>query len=162
MIAAWTFGFASIALMLALAVHLRTVKPRIHKAQVTFSESGFRDIVRQWSPDQLAKVRSHFPLDYAFLVAYGGFGLSLATALLHRAALPGPFVTLIWPWVLPLVALCDALENVLHQRFLRGTPGTSPEGLFVLSGCAASAKWVLLVVYLVILGMWVMTPRSVP
>jgi hypothetical protein len=162
MIAAWIFGLASIALMLALANHLRTVKPRVNKAQVTFTESGFRHIVRQWSPDQLAKVRSHFLLDYAFLVAYGGFGLSLAMALQHHVALPGPFATLIWPWVLPLAAFCDALENVLHQRFLRETPDTSPEWLFVLSGCAASAKWVLLVVYLVILGMWVMTPRSAP
>lgn len=160
MIATWMFGLATVVLTLALYVQLRSVKPPVNRAQLTFSEAGFRDVVRRWSPEQLARVQRHFALDYAYLVAYGGLGLSLAMALQQRGALPSAFAADVWPWLLPLAAVCDALENLLHQRFLREAPGSSPASLFVLSGCAASAKWLLLAAYLVLLAVWFLARGS--
>ena len=154
MIAACIFGVLTVSLLAALSFHLRDVNPKILRAQITFTESAFRAVVQRWSADQLTKVRTSFALDYALLIAYGGLGFSLATALLQRSALPGPFVAAAWPWVLPAAAVCDALENALHQHFLRSAPSASPAALFALSGCAASIKWMLALVYFLLFGIW--------
>lgn len=148
------FGAAALGLMIALGVLLRGLSPPIIKAQLSFSEKAFYDVVERWSPSQRATVQRHFALDYAFLVAYGGSGWFLARELVQCHGLTLELVARGWPWLLPVAAVCDAIENMLHQRFLRQPRGAVMPSLFRVSGCAAALKWTLVLLYGLVFLAW--------
>ena len=156
----WIFGAISLALAVGLGIHTRSLKPRVFRAQLTFSEAAFRRVLAQWTPEGRELFAAHFRADYLFLVAYAGFGFFLA-----RHFAPGPGVLPSWlmlalPWLLPLAAAFDAIENILHQRFLSVLPGTLPEIWFAISGAAASAKWLLSIIFIVGVALSLLATRA--
>lgn len=134
-------AIAATALFIAMQRRLGKLQPNIVWVQLTFSEARFRAVIERWGPEGRERFRSHFPLDYCFLLCYGWLGFLLGQAL--RSAAIGQALC----WVLPLAAACDALENLLHQRFLAAAPGSLPRQAFVLAGLASSAKWLLILAY---------------
>lgn len=122
-------AITGLALFIAMQRRLGKLQPNIVWVQLTFSEARFRALIERWGPEGRERFRSHFPLDYCFLLCYGCLGFLLGQPQ---------------PWILPLAAACDALENLLHQCFLSAAPGSLPRQAFLLAGLAASGKWLLI------------------
>jgi hypothetical protein len=137
----------SAALFVAMRNRLGSLAPNIVWLQLTFTEDAFRRVLDRWGQDGVRRFNSHFPLDYSFLITYAIFGASLGTWIASQAA-PGAFGAAWLPGLLPAAALCDAVENRLHQRHLAAAAGSLPRAGFLAAGLAASAKWLL------ILGFW--------
>jgi hypothetical protein len=140
----WASGLLSILLMAGMAAYLRDLEPSLLAAQFTFSRVSFEAVLSRWSPDQVARFAQHFKVDYLFLLVYGFFGWRFGRQRLfsHRSASKGRSVL---PWLLPIAAAFDCLENMLHQSFLSQPQGDSQ---YVLAGMAASAKWALTLAFL--------------
>lgn len=159
----WGLGVVATALFIALGCRLRGLSPPIFRAQLTFSESDFWEVVGAWQRSkQLSKVQEHFSLDYLFLLSYGCFGHALASELLRGSNPFGAPLTLVWPWLLPVAAAFDGLENVLHQYFLRSGRGKPCRVLYLIAGTSASAKWLVISAYFATLSCWVWRALTSP
>jgi hypothetical protein len=148
----WIFGAISLALALGLGIYTRSLKPSVFRAQLTYNEESFRRVLAQWTPEGREVFAAHFRADYLFLVAYAGFGYFLARHLAPGPGVLPSWLMLVFPWLLPVAAAFDATENILHQRFLSALPGALPAFWFVVSGVAASAKWLLVVIFIVVVA----------
>jgi len=124
--------------LLGLSVYLRPLKPGIVRAQLTYSEASFREVLARWSPEALRRFRAHFVADYAFILVYAAAGWAW-----WQATPPTHPLGQLLPWLLPGAALCDVSENLLHQQFLRSAPGSLPSVVFAAAGLAASFKFAL-------------------
>ena len=146
-------GTASIALFIALQRHLGKLKPSLFWAQVTFTERQFRAVVEQWGPEGFARFRTHFALDYLFLASYGTFGFTLGLWLQSQST-AAPVYEAIAMWALPVAAVFDAIENMLHQRFAIAAPYSLPKIAFFAAGASSTTKWVLSLAF-PLLAAWV-------
>lgn len=133
------------ALFIGLGGYLAPLEPSVLALQLTFTPRAFGTIVHVWPPEHLARYRAHLPVDMLLLAAYGAFGWLLAT----RTALWAGAATT-WrrlaTWALPLAAVFDALENVLHW-WLTASPRFGLPAVYALAGGAAAAKWALVLVF---------------
>jgi len=138
----WLTGLAALALLLGLAGYLWALKPGIVQLQLAFTPRAFGEIVHAWSPQQLARYRIHLFVDGLLLLSYGAFGylLVVRTRLFAGAA---PWVARLARWVLPLAAVFDATENVLHL-WLTQAPRFGVPVVYAVSAGASSIKWLLL------------------
>lgn len=118
------------------------LQPGVTVLQFAWTPRGFGEIVHVWSPEDLARYRLHLPVDSLLLLAYGSFGWLLATRTALFAALPG-HSRVAARFVLPLAAVCDAVENVLHA-WLTEMPRFGLHGLYLLSTTCSALKWALL------------------
>lgn len=138
-------GGATVALFVGLAWYLAPLNPGVLALQLAFTPRTFGTIIHLWSPEHLARYRSHLPFDCLLLLAYGGFGYLLSTrtrllAGLHRSLREGA------AWILPLAAACDLLENGLHW-WLTGAPRFGVPVVYAVAATGASVKWALLLVF---------------
>lgn len=142
----WLSGGLALLLFAAMAIHSAPLSPSIPVIQFTYDEASFKAVLAQWGPIGVERFRSHFRIDFPFLVSYGVFGYLLA-----RHAVPADkgknsarfFLT----WALPGAALLDACENLLHLGFI--ADGASPmAGAYLLAGVVATGKWLLIAAFI--------------
>lgn len=140
-------GLAAVALFIAMQRRLGRLSPSIVSLQLSFSEAGFRAVLDAWKERGVDRFRSHFPLDYLFLVTYAVFGLACGSWIVESLGASG-LAAAILPWLLPAAAAFDLAENMLHQRLLAAMPGAVAEPVFAVAGCVASIKWLQLGAFL--------------
>ena len=133
-------GASTALLFIVMALHASPLEPSVPQLQMTFSEAAFRTILAQWQPSGVARFAWHIAIDFPFLVAYGLFGY-----VLYRhgfQSLPVSERTrAILSWTLPLAAVLDAAENLLHLSFI--VAAQAPAVLFFFAGVIATLKWAL-------------------
>jgi len=152
---AW--GSVSLALLVGLGAYLAPLKPSLVALQFTFTPEAFGAVLAAWQPAGVALYRSHLPVDGVLLLSYGWFGYLLAStsplfaqyAAGHRGSLA---------WLLPLAAVADSGENLLH--WLLTSDGTvHAPWIYALAGACASLKWCGLLVFAAAV-LWAWTHRK--
>lgn len=138
----WLLGLIAAALFVSIALYLQPLKPNVISLQFTFSESAFLAVLHGWQAEGVARFRAHFVADYALLVCYGAFGYTFARRARVFSSCPSGRKRLL-TWALPLAALADAIENVLHL-YLSSAASQAAAALFPAAGVAATFKWLLL------------------
>ena len=142
----WLSGLAALALFAWLAWYLAPLAPGALALQLTWSPRAFGEIIHFWSEAELARYRSHLPVDYALLIAYGAFGYLVATRTGIFAA-RGAVTRRIAAWLLPAAALLDAVENALHW-WLTEVPRFGIPLAYATSASCAWGKWLLIIAFL--------------
>jgi len=142
MLALWCTGVAALALLAALLIDLAALDPGVLELQMAYSPHLFGAIVHQWSPAQLARYRAHLPVDGVLLLLYGSFGWQLAAHTRVFAPLPTTWRRAAAAW-LPLAAVFDAVENLLHAWLTAAPRFGAPEAYLAATGCSL-LKWSLL------------------
>ncbi len=141
----WLTGCLALALFAGLAVQLAPLQPNIVALQFAFTPADFQAVLALWGPAGVTLYRSHFPADFALLALYGSFGGLLVTRSRTFDNLPGAGRS-VAAVLLPLAAVCDAGENLLHLTLT--TPAAlaaSPDAALVAAAAVcATGKWVLL------------------
>ena len=140
-----TVAIVSVLLFAAMAVYTSSLDPSIPAIQLTFTERGFNTILNGWNPSQVEIFKRHFLIDYPFLVCYGWLGYLIATRTSLFARFSKPTSQLL-AMCLPVAAVADALENAFHLLFVFGA-GLFDPALYFAAGVIASAKWLLLLVF---------------
>ena len=133
----------TLLLFAAMAALTSPLQPSVPELQLTFTAAGFQEVIKHWSSDDLVRFRNHFLIDYPFLICYGWLGYLVATRSAVFAGLSAKAQRNL-AWVLPVAALADALENLLHLVFISRTEAF-PAFLYFLAGLTASGKWLLIV-----------------
>ena len=77
--AVWVSGVLAAALFIGVFVYLLPLKPGVIALQFAWHPQTFGGIIHLWSEADLARYRSHLPVDCAVLLAYAAFGWLLAT-----------------------------------------------------------------------------------
>jgi hypothetical protein len=140
----WIAGILTAAVYVGIGVYLRRIGLGILTIQFTFSDTAFHRVLSRWPPGEVRRYRAHFVADYVFIALYAAFGWLIAHALLPADKDTSTVVATL----LPIAALCDVCENLLHQQFLGAPPGVVPAHRYRLAGLASSAKWVLIVAFI--------------
>lgn len=148
----WALGTAAAGLFLALAWYLAPLEPNVLALQLCFTPRAFGQIVHLWSPEQLARFRTHLLADFALLLIYAGFGYFLAARVAFAAGGRSRA-----RWLLPAAATFDALENLLHL-WLTAAPRLEVYWPYPLAGAAATAKWLLILAFAA--WVWVVVQRA--
>lgn len=145
--AAWILGLTSLALLAALGAYLSPLQPSILALQFTFNPQAFYAILETWKPEGVLRYRSHLPIDFGLLLCYGAFGYVLArkTAIFTKFS---SATQALLPWVMPLAALSDGVEDSLHWRFTSAAQQLE-SSLYLVAGISATLKLALLGVFLV-------------
>jgi hypothetical protein len=133
------FGVLAIGMFAGLVVYLAPLDPNILKLQFAFNERSFNAVLSNWDSIGVARYRSHFPADFLLLVAYGMYGLQFGRERAPKLVAQ-PRLTASLTWALPLAAIADATEDALHL-VLTGPNAPASPILYLLSGSAASIKW---------------------
>ena len=90
----------------------------------------------------------HLVIDDVLLLCYGAFGY----LLVQRSAWFGSFSPSTQRRVaalMPLAAVCDAVENLLHG-YLTGEGIAAAPAVYGAAGVAASAKWLCLLLFVLL------------
>lgn len=132
-------GILAIVLLVGIGVYLVSLDPNIFHLQFAFCEQSFNAVLSKWQPIGVARYRSHFPADFLFLASYGLFGLWFGCDRMPALA-ARPRLVACLTWALPIAALADATEDILHV-VLTGTNAPRSPALYLLSGFAASIKF---------------------
>ena len=135
-------GLVALALLIALALMLWPLRPGVLALQFAATPRAFGAVVHAWGPEGLALYRAHLPWDFALLGAYAVFGWLLARHTALFRPLGARWQTLAAA-ALPLAALFDATENLLHG-WLTAAPRFGLGWLYALSASVAAAKWLCL------------------
>ncbi len=146
--AVWLCGLLVLSLAAGLGWYLWPLKPGALALQLAWTPRAFGEIVHFWSEAELARYRSHLPVDGILLLAYGCFGWLLATrtTLFHGL---GRTSRRLATWMLPLAAAFDALENLLHW-WLTEVPRFGLPLVYATSAASAWLKWLLIIGFLLI------------
>lgn len=138
----WLCALAVLTLLLGMALWLAPLRPGILALQLSFSPAAFARVVHAWGSEGLARFRAHLPYDYVFLASYAMLGVLLVrhTALFQVAA---PATRRLIAALLPLAALCDLGENLLHG-WLTAAPRFDAPLQHLAAALCASFKWLLL------------------
>jgi hypothetical protein len=138
-------GTVTALLFGAMAIQSASLEPSIPTIHFSFSATSFNAVLAQWQAAGVARFTTHFAFDFPFLVSYGVFGYALAAYTHLPRALPAilrrPFT-----WALPVAALMDAAENVLHLYFVHATAIPFPS-LYFAAGIIATLKWLLIAAF---------------
>lgn len=148
----WLLGFVVAALSAGMSWYLRVLKPSIFALQFCFTRQRFLEILVAWQTGGMARFKKHFVADYPYLVCYAlfGYGLATQTQWLGQAPL-GAALRSVLPWLLPVAAVFDLLENSLQRHLVHGQNALhAPQALFVLAGSAATLKWILVGCFLIL------------
>lgn len=138
----WLSGIAAAALFFSIAAYVHDLDPGVIALQLTFDKDSYRSTLNAWPAGGMHVFRTHFALDFPFLTSYGLFGYLLAqrTGLFARAPVP---IQSILPWVLPMAALLDAVENLMHLAIVADF-AAAPAALVFSAGIVATLKWLLI------------------
>lgn len=138
---------AAVACMLlfgGLGVYLAPLQPSVVALQHTFTPDAFAQVLQAWGPEGVQRFRNHLAVDGLLLLSYGAVGyLAVACTLFFEPLatwLPLRWVALL----LPLAALCDAGENLLHWELTGNAALAAPAGAawYLAAGLCAAFKWV--------------------
>lgn len=149
--AVWALGLASVALFMGLGWYLQPLQPNIVALQFTFSPDAFQSVLDAWGPQGVQLFRLHLVIDDVLLLCYGAFGY----LLVQRSAWFGGFAPANqrrMAALMPLAALCDAEENLLHG-YLTGEGVAAAAAVYGAAGIAASAKWFCLLLFALLSAM---------
>jgi hypothetical protein len=154
---AW--GSVSLALLIGLGAYLAPLKPSLVALQFTFTPEAFGAVLAAWQPAGVALYRSHLPVDGLLLLSYGWFGhLMASTSALFTGYAPASRRRL--AWLLPLAALADSGENLLHW-VLTAEGAVYAPWVYALAGACASLKWCGLLVFTVaVVWAWAVRKRN--
>ena len=149
--AVWVSGVLAAALIIGVFVYLLPLKPGVIALQFAWQPQTFGGIIHLWSEADLARYRSHLPVDFIVLLAYAAFGWLLATRTRLFASLSSRLQRLAC-LCLPLAAALDALENAFHA-WLTEMPRFDADIIYQLSALCAVLKWGLILGFGMLL-MW--------
>ena len=141
----WITGLGSLTLLAGLALFLRDLQPGVLALQFAWSPRSFGWIIHSWSPEQLARYRTHLGWDGLLLLAYGSFGWLLATRtrLFQTGTRAGRALARL---TLPAAAAADLAENLLHL-WLTEVPRFGVPLPYALATGASVLKWSLLLLF---------------
>lgn len=148
--AVWASGLIALGLFAGLAWYLAPLEPGVVALQLAFTPTAFTEIISLWSAEDLLRYRRHLLVDFLLLAAYGWFGYGLATrtgVFASSSESLRPLAT----WLLPLAALFDAAENVLHG-WLTGEPRLGAPLAYAASAGFSSLKWALILGFCLLLA----------
>ena len=139
----------TVVLLIGTAIYLLPLDPNIVYLQLAFNKESFNNVLSEWQPDGVAHYLSHFPVDFLLLITYATFGYLLGRE--HAALFPGnPWLKGFFIWALPLAAIADATENLFHIMLVKNSIH-SDDYLYIVSGCAATTKFIFIFVFLICL-----------
>ena len=72
--AVWVSGVLAAALFIGVFVYLLPLKPGVIALQFAWQPQTFGGIIHLWSEADLARYRSHLPVDFIVLLAYAEIG----------------------------------------------------------------------------------------
>ena len=125
-----------LALFAFMIAYTAALRPIATSVQFVFSADAFHQIIHAWREQDLLNVFiNHFYVDYVFLLMYAVIGYQVTRTYAK--------------WLLPAAALFDALENSM-QLYLINDNTQAISLLYALSGCFSAAKWLLIVLFVVI------------
>lgn len=139
----WASGALAAVLFVGVSVHLWPLRPGVVALQFAWQPQAFGGIIHFWSEADLARYRSHLPVDMATLLAYGAFGWLLAGRTRFFEAL-APAGRTFARYCLPLAALFDAAENGFHW-WLTAMPRFDAPLTYLASTTCSTLKWCLLI-----------------
>lgn len=143
--AVWLTGLAALALFAGLAWYLAPLQPNIVTLQFAFTPAAFGAVIHSWPAEHLARYRAHFGADFVLLACYGAFGYLCAARTRLFAALAAGLQRAA-KLALPLAAVFDAAENLLHL-WLTAVPRFGTDAVYASAALAAGAKWALLLAF---------------
>lgn len=137
----WGLGALVVALFAVIAWMLADLEPGVLDLQFAFSPRAWSAVVHAWSAEQLAAYRRHLAVDGLLLLAYAAFGvLFVGRSTVFAGA--SARVTRLARWCLPLAAVFDGTENLLHA-WLTAAPRFGVPAVYAASALCASLKWAL-------------------
>ena len=135
---------ACVLLFGGLGIYLAPLQPSVVALQFTFTPEAFAQVLQAWGPEGVQRFRNHLVVDGLLMLSYGAAGY-LAVARTHffeplANRLPLRWVALL----LPLAALCDAGENLLHWELTGSDALAAPAvaAWYLAAGLCAAFKWV--------------------
>ena len=136
---------ACVLLLLSLGVYLAPLQPGVVALQLTWTPESFAAVLQAWGPEGIPRFRRHLPVDGLLLLSYGAMGYLAVARTRFFEPLSTRFATRHVAWLLPLAAVCDAAENLLHwyltsEAVLSHTVGVSA-AWYAVAGCCAAGKW---------------------
>lgn len=143
--ALWISAVALVVLEAVVLWLLAPLQPGALVLQFAWTPRGFGEIVHLWSPADLARYRAHLPVDSLLLLAYGSFGWLLARRTRLFDDLPR-LPRAIAPFMLPLAAVADAVENGLHW-WLSAVPRFGLAPVYLTSTLCSALKWLLVLLF---------------
>jgi hypothetical protein len=147
-----------IALFVGIAIHLAPLDPSFICLQLSFSEQSFNAILSEWQPEGISLYRSHFPADFLLLTAYGVLGWQYGRTQTYKVQ-DNPMLIGLLTWTLPLASVADAIENVIHLVLTTPSPSINPV-LYLMSGSAASIKFLGIVLFLLALVLQIRSTQT--
>ena len=131
---------ACVLLFGGLGVYLAPLQPSVVALQLTFTPEAFAQVLHTWGPEGVQRFRQHLPVDGLLLLSYGAAGY-LAVARTRFFEPLAQHMPLWWvALLLPLAAVCDAGENLLHWR-LTGSDAPAVAAWYLAAGLCAAFKW---------------------
>lgn len=135
---------AYVVLQAGVGLLLRPIPPlEVLRLQLDLDPAGFAERLASFDAHGwLPSYRRHYLLDMVLPLSYGLLGVLALRAVGARRR-----VVLALPVV---AAACDLVENACHLRMLAA--GVTPS-LVVVGGCCAWAKWLLMALSAVLVGL---------
>ena len=141
--AVWASGVLAAALFIGVFMYLLPLKPGVIALQFAWHPQTFGGIIHLWSDADLARYRSHLPVDCVVLLVYAAFGWLLATRTTVFLPLAASMRLVARLW-LPLAAAFDAAENAFHW-WLTELPRFDTPATYLMSTTCSAFKWGLLI-----------------
>lgn len=138
-------GVITAGLFIAMATYTSPLRPSIPQLQLTFNPFDFNAIIAAWPADGIDRFRTHFAIDFPFLVCYGSLGylICVRTSLFARFSDKS---RILLTRCLPCAAGFDVIENLLHLYLVSGATFV-PQAMYKLAGTVAAIKWLLIGVF---------------
>ncbi len=135
----WSCAALALVLFVGITWALAPLDPGILALQMAFTPQRFGEVIHAWPAHHLQLYRQHFVADFVLLLAYAAWGYLLATRTRAFGSL-GPVGARFARWCLPLAAVFDALENLLHL-WLTEVPRFDVPLVYAVSGSCSLLKW---------------------
>ena len=135
---------ACVLLFGGLGVYLAPLQPSVVALQLTFTPEAFAQVLQAWGPEGVQRFRNHLAVDGLLLLSYGATGY-WAVARTRFFELLANRLSLRWvALLLPVAALCDAGENLLHWELTGSDALAAPAvaAWYLAAGLCAAFKWV--------------------
>ena len=142
----FTIYFISQALIINV-LHGGNADALLIQLQLTYDAATFNQLMASATEAQIAALQGHYTFDFIHPVWYGVFALSLTSWLFDLNQLSARWnIALIPAIIFPSL---DVLENSIHSAWIFQT-STATDPLVLISGVAATVKWSLAAVYLLV------------
>ena len=132
-------------LFAAMALYTAPLEPSIPVLQFTFTESAFKAVLELWQPAGIMRFKYHLAIEVPFLLCYGLLGFMMVTRTELFQLFPYSARALL-SLSLPVAAVADAVENLLHWHLVSGD-GPFASSLYLVAGMVASFKWLLIAIF---------------